>query len=127
MSKYDKMIELNRERSDEKIMAAKMAIRKLIENGDPICIPQLMRMTGLSRGFFYKNAIVRAEVEQAVQQQAGKLNPRKHILNKAMDDRIGLLQEQLAITKRENEMLKAENLKLKKALEKKSRSIISSL
>lgn len=66
-------------------------------------------------------------MDQAVQQQAGKLNPRKHILNKAMDDRIGLLQEQLAITKRENEMLKAENLKLKKALEKKSRSIISSL
>ncbi len=81
----------------------------------------------LSRGFFYKNAIVRAEIDQAVRQQAGKVNPRKHILDKAMDDRIGLLQEQLAIMKRENETLKAENLKLKKALEKKSRNILSSL
>lgn len=121
------MVERNRERSEEKIMAAKMAIRKLVESGDPICIPQLMKMTGLSRGFFYKNAIVRAEIDQAVRQQAGKVNPRKHILDKAMDDRIGLLQEQLAIMKRENETLKAENQKLKKALEKKSLNILKGL
>ena len=42
MSKYDKMIELNREKSDEKIAAAKLAIRKMLEEGDRISVPQLM-------------------------------------------------------------------------------------
>ena len=32
MSKYDKMIELNRERSVEKVVAAKAAIRKMAED-----------------------------------------------------------------------------------------------
>ncbi len=31
MNKYDKMVEINRERSDEKITAARLAIRKLME------------------------------------------------------------------------------------------------
>ena len=126
MNKYDKMVEINRERSDEKITAARLAIRKLMENGEQICIPQLMKMTGLSRGFFYKNPIIRAEIDQAVE-QVGMVNPRKHILDKAMDDRIGFLMQELAMLKRENNTLKQENEKLKKALAKKSRSIISSL
>lgn len=126
MNKYDKMVEINRERSDEKITAARLAIRKLMENGEQICIPQLMKMTGLSRGFFYKNPIIRAEIDQAVE-QVGMVNPRKHILDKAMDDRIGLLMQELAMLKRENNTLKQENEKLKKALTQKSRNIISSL
>lgn len=126
MNKYDKMVEINRERSDEKITAARLAIRKLMENGEQICIPQLMKMTGLSRGFFYKNPIIRAEIDQA-DEQVGMVNPRKHILDKAMDDRIGLLMQELAMLKRENNTLKQENEKLKKALTQKSRNIISSL
>lgn len=52
MNKYDKMVEINKERSDEKVTAARLAIRKLMENGEQISVPQLMKMTGLSRGFF---------------------------------------------------------------------------
>ena len=47
MSKYDKMIELNRERSMEKVAAAKTAIRKMAEDGERISVPRLMKMTGL--------------------------------------------------------------------------------
>ena len=126
MNKYDRMVEINRERSDEKITAARLAIRKLLENGEQISVSQLIKMTGLSRGFFYKNPIIRAEIDQAAK-QVGTANPRKHILDKAMDDRIGLLMQELAMLKRENETLKQENEKLKKALTKKSRNIISSL
>ena len=95
MNKYDKMIELNREKSDEKIAAAKLAIRKMLEEGDRITIPQLMKMTGLSRGFFYKNPIVRAEINQALEQQAGTIDPRRNILDKAMGGRIELLEQQV--------------------------------
>ncbi len=75
MSKYDKMIELNRERSVEKVAAAKAAIRKISEDGERISVPRLMKMTGLSRGFFYKNPEVRSEVDRAMEQQVGIAAP----------------------------------------------------
>lgn len=127
MSKYDRMIEINKERSDEKIASAQRAIRKLLENGERISIPQLMKMTGLSRGFFYKNAVVRAEIDRAMEQQAGIVDPRRSILDKAMDSRIELLQQQIAELKQENAKLLAENQRLQKALNKKSLSIIKNL
>lgn len=40
------MIEMNRERSDEKIAAAKLAIRKLLDQGERVSVPQLVKMTG---------------------------------------------------------------------------------
>lgn len=127
MSKYDRMIETNKERSDEKIASAKRAIRKLMEDGERISVPQLMKMTGLSRGFFYKNAIVRAEIDRAIEQQAGTVDPRRSILDQAMDSRIELLQQQIAELKRENAKLLAENQRLQKALNKKSLNIIKNL
>ena len=127
MSKYDKMIEVNRERSDVKIESAKLAIRKLMEDGERISIPKLMKMTGLSRGFFYKNATVRNEIDRAIEKQAGTVDPRRSILDKAMDSRIELLQQQLAKLKQENEALIKENQKLQKALNKKSLNVLKSL
>ncbi len=127
MSKYDRMIETNKERSDEKVASAKRAIRKLMEDGERISVPQLMKMTGLSRGFFYKNAIVRAEIDRAMEQQAGTVDPRRSILDQAMDSRIELLQQQIAELKRVNTKLLAENQRLQKALNKKSLNIIKNL
>lgn len=127
MSKYDRMIEINKERSDEKIASAKRAIRKLMEDGERISVPQLMKMTGLSRGFFYKNAIVRAEIDRAIEQQAGTVDPRRSILDQAMDSRIELLRQQVAELKRENAKLLTENQRLQKALNKKSLNIIKNL
>ena len=40
---------MNRERSDEKIAAAKLAIRKLLDQGERVSVPQLVKMTGASR------------------------------------------------------------------------------
>ena len=127
MSKYDKMIEINKSRSDEKITSAKTAIRKLLEDGERISVPQLMKMTGFSRGFFYKNPTIRMEIDRAVEQQAGTADPRRSILDKAMDGRIGMLQQQVAKLKQENETLKKENQKLQKALNKRSLNILKDL
>lgn len=127
MSKYDKMIEINRVRSDEKIASARTAIRKLLEDGDRISVPQLMKMTGLSRGFFYKNPTIRSDIDRAIEQQAGTIDPRRSILDKAMDGRIELLQQQVAKLKQENEALKKENQKLQKALNKKNLNILKNL
>ncbi len=127
MSKYDKMIELNREKSDEKIATAKLAIRKMLEEGDRISVPQLMKMTGLSRGFFYKNPVVRAEINQALEQQAGTIDPRRNILDKAMGGRIALLEQQIKELKQENESLRRENQKLRKGLGKQDKKVWKNL
>ena len=116
------MIEMNRERSDEKIAAAKLAIRKLLDQGERVSVPQLVKMTGASIGFFYKNPIVRAEIDRAMEQQAGTINPRRGILDKAMEGRIDLLQEEIFRLRQENQALHAENQRLQKIISKRSRS-----
>ena len=55
MNKYDKMIEENQKKSKEKIELAQRTIQDMISNKERISVPKLMKKTGLSRGFFYKN------------------------------------------------------------------------
>lgn len=112
MSKYDKMLEENQKRSTEKISLAKQAIQQLLMEQERISVPKLMKMTGLSRGFFYKNQIIRELLDRAVEKQQGMPDPRKDILNQAMDRQIELLQQQLILMKKENDDLKKENKKL---------------
>ena len=76
MSKYDKMIEENQRKSKEKIELAVQAIQDMLANKERISVPKLMKKTGLSRGFFYKNPTVRDTLNQAVEQQAGMIDPK---------------------------------------------------
>ena len=121
MSKYDKMIEVNRKASEEKVSRARAAIMEMLADQERISVPVLMKKTGLSRGFFYKNPVVRAEINQALEQQAGTIDPRRNILDKAMGGRIELLEQQIRELKQENERLQKENQKLRKGLGKQDR------
>ena len=127
MSKYDRMIEENRKKSKEKIDIAKRAIYELLEEKERITVPKLMRITGLSRGFFYKNEIIRQEMDKAVEQQAGMIDPRREILNMAMERQIAMLQQQIIGLKKENADLKKESEKLRKALNKKALNALKNL
>ena len=119
MSKYDKMLEQNRKQSEAKVETALRTVQDMVMEQEKITVPELMRKTGLSRGFFYKNSIVRKAIDNAMEQQMGMLNPKRKILDQAMDSRIEVLQQQIAKLKAENSSLKSENLKLNKALGKK--------
>ena len=88
MNKYDKMIEENQKKSKEKIELAQRTIQDMISNKERISVPKLMKKTGLSRGFFYKNPIVRDTMNEAIEQQAGMIDPRREILNMAMEKQI---------------------------------------
>lgn len=121
MNKYDTMVTKNRQRSEEKIAQARKAIRELQMGQERITVPKLMKMTGLSRGFFYKNPIVRAEISQALEQQAGTIDPRRNILDQAMGGRIALLEQQIRELKQEIERLQKENQKLRKGMGKQDR------
>lgn len=124
MSKYDKMIALNRQASNEKIERARREINRLLDEGEKVTIPKLMEKTGLSRGFFYKNPIVRQEVSWALEQQAGMPDPRRNVLDMAMNSEIELLRRKNAELEAEKEQLKKENELLKKSLAKKNISIL---
>ncbi len=67
MSKYDKMVALNKQVSDEKIEWARREICRMLSEGEKVTIPKLMEKTGLSRGFFYKSPIIREEISQVLE------------------------------------------------------------
>lgn len=127
MSKYDKMLAINKKVSNEKIERAKNAIFELMDEKERVTVPKLMEKTGLSRGFFYKNPDVRKAVERAIEQQGGINHPRKNILDMAMNSEIEALQKHLHNLQREKEELLKENEKLRKALEKKNRELLRNL
>ena len=127
MSKYDKMIEENQRKSKEKIELALQAIQDMLANKERISVPKLMKKTGLSRGFFYKNPAVRDTLNQAVEQQAGMIDPRREILNMAMEKQIELLNQKVAALSRENKELKRKNEKLQKALREQDLNFIKNL
>lgn len=127
MSKYEKMLALNKRASDEKIQRAMKAIFELMDDGEKLTVPRLMEKTGLSRGFFYKNPTVRMGLDRGLEQQAGMSNPRKKILDMAMNSEIEALHQQLRAVQQEKEKLIVENEKLKKALERKNRDLLRNL
>ncbi|MFR2755440.1 MAG: DUF6262 family protein [Eisenbergiella massiliensis] len=127
MSKYDKMLAINKKVSNEKIERAKNAIFELMDEKERVTVPKLMEKTGLSRGFFYKNPDVRKAVDRAIEQQGGINHPRKNILDMAMNSEIEALQKHLHNLQREKEELLKENEKLRKALEKKNRELLRNL
>uniref|UniRef100_UPI002ED3A881 DUF6262 family protein n=1 Tax=Enterocloster clostridioformis TaxID=1531 RepID=UPI002ED3A881 len=56
----------------------------------------------MSRGFFYKNPVVRKEISRALEQQDEMPDPRRNILDMAMNSEIELLRQK-------KEALEAEN------------------
>lgn len=127
MNKYDKMIEENQRKSKEKICLAQQTIHDMVTNKERITVPKLMKKTGLSRGFFYKNPTVRDLMNQAVEEQAGMIDPRREILNMAMEKQIELLNQKVTTLTRENSELKKKNEKLQKALKKQDLNFIKNL
>lgn len=127
MSKYDKMVACNRKMSMEKIELAKKEIFEMMTEGEKVKVPKLMKKTGLSRGFFYKNPTVRKLLDQALEQQIGMPDPRREILNMAMDNEITMLRERIRTLERENKRLKEEIEKLHKAVDRKNMNLFKNL
>ena len=64
MTKYDRMVEVNQERSRFKEETAIRTMRKLYDKQEQITVKTLVDKTGLSRAFFYKNEMVNSELER---------------------------------------------------------------
>lgn len=120
MSKYDKMIALNKVTSQEKITLAKNTILEMVEEGVKVTIPKLVTKTGLSRGFFYKNSTIRMLLDDVQEKQIGMKDLKRGILDLAMDNEIEILKEKIRALQMENDTLKSENKRLKQIAERKA-------
>ena len=108
--KYDKMVSINREKSQEKIAFAKRTIDEMLERKEKVTIAALAKYTGLSKGFFYSNSEVRDAVNKALLQQgAGKITTLKKMLS--------LQKKTIKQLEIQNQELQEENRSLKKELE----------
>ena len=120
---YDKMIALNKAESEQKVKLAQQAIDTLVERKEYPSVTELVKMTGLSRGFFYKNKIVREWLDNSIQRQSGIL---QHIWKrKAEFGEAEILDMRMEISKQrsDNEKLREENQKLGEQVEKLQQTI----
>lgn len=110
--KYDKMIAVNKAESEQKIKKAIRAIDDMGARGLPISVTELVRWTGLSRGFFYKNPLIREELDNAIKNQGACYNPRQVIIDKAMNNTLMILKSEIRKVKAQNEELQLKNQEL---------------
>ena len=110
--KYDKMIAVNKAESEQKIKKAIRAIDDMSARGMPISVTELVRWTGLSRGFFYKNPLIREELDNAIKNQGACYNPRQVIIDKAMNNTLMILKSEIRKVKAQNKELQLNNQEL---------------
>ena len=101
--KYDKMVAITQAESQRKMNIAKNTISDMLKNMERITVAELVKRTGLSRGFFYKNELIRREMDDAIHRQEAIFMDRK-LENSVIDLRIELLK-----VKAENEKLSEQN------------------
>ena len=117
--KYDKMIEITQAESPRKMEIAKKAISGMLDNMERITVAELVKRTGLSRGFFYKNQMVRRELDDAIhRQEAIFKNQHPVIMDKELENTMVDLKLELLRAKTQNEELAKSNEQLRQQVEK---------
>ncbi len=124
MNKYDRMLAVNKQASEAKIEKARWEIVRMVDDGEKVSIQKLMQRTGLSRGFFYKNPQVRKEIDRALEQQASLADPRREVLDMAMNHELAMSQQEVERLRKENEQMRQELEVAKKALAKKNVGVL---
>ena len=63
--KYDKIVEISKERSRQNTEVALRAIEKMLREGEWITVAQIAKKTKLSRAIFYENREIRKSLDDA--------------------------------------------------------------
>lgn len=133
--KYDTMLAKNKVESEQKIRTAKATIHEMLEQGEEITVANLVNKTGLSRGFFYKNPIVRQELETSIyKQRVAYGKPCKVASRDVTEEELLKKNSRIEELETQNEELSAMNQKLlheieelKKKVNKKELSLLKKL
>ena len=129
MKSYEKMVAVNRQTSERKELIAIEAMRKKYESQEQVSVVALVKETGLSRGFFYKNERVRTELRRLQKLQAGMdfIATRKVVLDKAIVLRIKELEAENRLLKMKIADLLDKNNKLEKVAQRKKEDYFNEL
>lgn len=111
--KYDKMVAITQEESRHKIQLAQDTITAMMAGREKITVAELVKRTGLSRGFFYKNEIIRAEIDKAVDEQKNM-----HFEALLQEPSSKKVEPELLQIKKRNEELEVQNGELRSLNEK---------
>ena len=110
--KYDKMIAVNRAESEKKVEKAIQAIEDMKSRGVQVSVTELTRCTGLSRGFFYKNMLVRQKLDEVTKQFSQIREGQTERNQFVRDNKLQAIREDFVKSEAENQRLKLENAKL---------------
>lgn len=129
MKSYEKMVAVNRQTSERKELIDIEAMRKKYESQEQVSVVALVKETGLSRGFFYKNERVRTELRRLQKLQAGMdfTATRKVVLDKAIVLRIKELEAENRLLKMKIADLLDKNNKLEKVAQRKKEDYFNEL
>lgn len=121
--KYDRIVEIRKQKSQEKVQLAKKEVRRMLGCQERITVTALVRQTGLSEGFFYKNIEIRKIVEDAIRRQNTVCNTLERISDIALEEEnmnlrmsIRVLELKVKQLERQNKDLMEENKLLKTML-----------
>lgn len=116
VAKYDKMRECNQEENRKKVELAITEIKKMEMEGEKISVSELSRNTGLSKAFFYKNEDVRSILDASTEQQREKnfVAIKEEVKRMSLERQVKFYEKKIKELIRENEILQAENAKLKR-------------
>lgn len=105
MANYTNMVKSNHDKSEAMLNLSLTTISEMVEYGEKVTVAGLVRRTGFSRDYFYKNKDVHEALTNAITLQTGKvfINRKEESLLKA--------------TRRENELLKLKIISLEKNIE----------
>ena len=110
--KYDKMIAVNKAESEQKIKRAIQAIEDMSARGAPISVTAMVRWTGVSGGYFYKNVQVRKQLEGEANRPGAAETGQPHQEKEVDNSKLQTLKEDFRRSEMENQRLKLENEQL---------------
>ena len=117
--KYDKIVEISKERSKQYTKIALGAIEEMLREGEWITTAQLMKKTKLSKAIFYRNKDVRRMLEDARYRQRCmlKTNLDSVIEIEDLQEKLRKVNLQVIKLKSEKQELSAMNKELQRKIE----------
>lgn len=116
--KYDKVVAMNRQQGKQNAEIVKNEIQKMLERKERVTVAALVRYTGFSNRFFYKNKEVKNAVKSAQLQQGECYNPKKAIFDMVLEEKVANLKIAITKLKKQNKELLGTNERLENELKR---------
>ena len=114
--KYDKIVEISKERSRQNTEVALRAIEEMLREGEWITVAELAKRTKLSRANFYVNKDIRKSLDDARYRQQRMLNFDSVMEIEDLQQKLRKLNLEMVKLRVENQELQVINRNLQKEI-----------